>query len=358
MIKFKINLQLFAGEKTEKATPRRREEARKKGQVVKSNELITVIVLTLTFLVIKYWLSHMADDFSNFFKYMFTFIEGDLTVDRAQVIVSQVILVTVKMAGPIVLTALAAGCIGNVMQIGFLFTSKPLKIDPNKLNPINGMKRIFSKRALAELVKTILKTCLVGFVAFYFLFKQLPRLAVLMDAPIDFSLYTIGEVTFTTGWRILAVLFIIAIADYAFQVYDYEHSLKMSKQEIKEEYKTIEGDPHLKSEMKARQRQMATRRMMQDIPQATVVITNPTHLAVALKYKDDMQVPVVVAKGQDFLAQKIKQLAKENNVVIVENKSLARLLYKEVEIGRPIPVELYKAIAEVLAYVYKIKGSF
>jgi flagellar biosynthetic protein FlhB len=358
MTNFKINLQLFAGDKTEKATPRRREEARKKGQVVKSNEIITVIVLTLTLLVLKYWLFYMANDFQSFFIYMFTFIETDFTLDQAQLIIVQVILVTVKMAGPIVLTALVAGYTSNVMQIGFLFTSKPLKIDLNRLNPINGMKRIFSKRALAELVKTILKTCLVGFVAFYFLFKQLPRLAVLMDSPIDVSLYTIGEVTFTTGWRILAVLLLIAIADYAYQVYEYEQSLKMSKQEIKEEYKTIEGDPHLKSEMKARQRQLATRRMMQEIPQATVVITNPTHLAIALKYKDEMQVPVVVAKGQDFLAQKIKQLASENNVVIVENKNLARLLYKEVEIGRPIPVELYKAIAEVLAYVYKIKGSF
>ncbi len=358
MLILKINLQLFAGEKTEKATPRRRQEARKKGQVVKSNEIITVIVLSLTLLILRYWVPYIINDFANFFRYILTYLETDLTVNKAIRLIVEVILVTVKMVGPILLIALVAGYVANILQVGFLFTTESLKIDLNRLNPVSGLKRIFSKRALAELVKTVFKTCLVGFVAFYFLFKQLPRLSVLMDVPLKLSLETIGEITYTIGWRILAVLFVIAIADYAYQVYEYEQSLKMSKQEIKEEYKTIEGDPYLRAEIKARQRQMASRRMMQDVPKATVVITNPTHFAVALKYEDKMQAPVVVAKGQDLVAQRIKALAMDNDVVIVENKILARTLYKEVEIGVPIPEELYKAIAEVLAYVYRLKGHF
>jgi flagellar biosynthetic protein FlhB len=260
------------------------------------------------------------------------------------------------IAGPILLVAMVAGYAANVLQIGFLVTSESLKFDLNRLNPLKGLKRIFSLRAIVELLKTILKTCLVGFVAFYFLYQQLPQFAVMMDYTIAQSLYIMGKITNTTVWRILAVLIVIAIADYAFQYYDYEKSLRMSKQEIKEEFKTIEGDPHVKAEIKARQRQLASRRMMQEVPEATVVITNPTHYAIALKYNDSMSAPTLVAKGKDYLAQKIKELAIEHDIVIVENKELARTLYREVEIGMPIPVELYKAVAEVLAYVYKLKG--
>ena len=353
---FIINLQLFAGEKTEKATPHRKREARKKGQVVKSNEVITVVLLTLTFLVLKSWIPYILEDFQSFFYHAFTYTKTEITVEIATILVIETLVIVAKMAGPILLVAMVAGFAANVLQIGFLITTESLKFDLNRLNPLKGMKRIFSQRAIAELLKTILKTCLVGFVAFYFLYEQLPRLAVMMDYSIEQSLYTMGGITNTIIWRILAVLMIIAIADYVFQYYDYQKSLKMSKQEIKDEYKTIEGDPHVRAEIKARQRQMASRRMMQEVPEATVVITNPTHFAIAIKYKDNMSAPTVVAKGKDYLAQKIKELAKEHDIVIVENRELARTLYKEVEIGMPVPVELYKAVAEVLAYVYKLKG--
>ncbi|MGI6587754.1 MAG: flagellar biosynthesis protein FlhB [Peptococcia bacterium] len=355
---FKINLQFFAGEKTEKATPRRKREARRKGQVVKSNEVITVLLLTFVLLVLKFWLPYIWQDFRIFFTHVFTYTKIEFTINTAVILLLEMITVTAKMAAPILFIAMIAGYTANVLQIGFLFTAEPLKIDLSRLNPVKGFKRIFSKRALAELIKTILKTCLVGFVAFYFLFKQLPRLALLMNFPIDISLYTIGEITFTTSWRIIAVLVFIAIADYIYQFYEYEKSLKMSKQEIKDEFKTEEGDPYLKAELKARQRQLVSRRMMQEVPEATVVITNPTHLAIAIKYEDEMAAPIVVAKGKEFIAQKIKEIAFEHDIVIVEDKKLAHILYREVEIGMPIPVELYKAIAEVLAYVYKLKGRF
>ncbi|HHZ17181.1 MAG TPA: flagellar biosynthesis protein FlhB [Peptococcaceae bacterium] len=355
---FKINLQLFAGEKTEKATPRRRQEARKKGQVVKSNEIITVVVLALTLVTLRYWIPFCLRLYRDFFQKVLSYGVMEFTVANVFPLLLEMLLLLLAIAGPILLVAMVAGFLANILQIGFLVTTESLKIDFNRLNPVNGMKRIFSKRALAELVKTLFKTFLVGFVAFSFLYRELPRLMVLMDYNVPASLGIVGDVTYAIGWRVLAVLLVIAVADYGFQYYDYEQSLKMSKQEIKEELKQTEGDPHVKAEIKARQRQMATRRMMQEVPQATVVITNPTHYAVALKYEQDMPAPVVVAKGQDFMAQRIKTLAMDHDVTIVENKSLARALYQQVEIGEPIPEELYKAIAEILAYVYRLKGHF
>lgn len=355
MIEFKLNLQLFAGEKTEKATPRRREEARKKGQVVKSNEINTVFVLTLTLLVLKSWTPVIFEDFQAFFQHVFFYTASDLTPEKSIELLKEIIYVLAKMVGPLLLTALAAGYIANVMQIGFLFTTESLKFDPNRINPIKGFQRIFSKRAFVEMIKSVFKTLLVGYVAFSFLIKQLPGLSVLMDSPMDTSIVFIGDITLTATWRIILILFILAIGDYAYQFYEYEQNIKMSKQEVKEEYKRIEGDPLLKSKIRERQRQLATKRMMQDVPKATVVITNPTHVAVAVKYEEEKGAPQVVAKGQDFLAQKIKETAIAHQVVIVENKNLAWLLYKRVEIGMTIPVDLYQAVAEVIAHVYRLK---
>jgi len=351
-----INLQLFAGEKTEKATPRRRQEARKKGQVAKSNEIVTVLVLGLTMLVLQAWIPNIAKEYQKLFVHVLSFANGELNSASTYNLMFDSLLMTAVMVGPVLLAAIVAGYLANVMQIGFLLVSEPLKFDLNRINPINGFKRIFSKRAIAELIKSILKTCVGGYVALKYLWQELPEISVLMDLPISSGIATIGKVAFAAGWRVLAVLFIMAVADYAYQHYEYEQSLKMSKQEIKEEYKNIEGDPQIKAKIREKQRQLATRRMMQEVPQATVVITNPIHIAVAIKYEDGMAAPMVVAKGQDYLAQKIKEIAQENQVVIVENKPLARLLYKRVEVGMFIPVELYQAVAEVIAYVYRLKS--
>lgn len=350
-----INLQLFAGEKTERATPRRREEARKKGQVAKSNEIVTVVVLALTLLVLRAWIPNMAREFQNLFIMLMSFAQGELTQRSAHNLIIQTLLGTAKILLPVLLTAVAAGYLANVMQIGFLFVSEPLRFDPGRISPFKGFKRIFSKRAIAELLKSLLKTCLVGYAAVSYLWQEMPSLSVLMDLPVIIGLATIGKITFAVCWRVLAILFIMAGADYAYQLYEYEQSLRMSKQEVKEEYKNIEGDPHIKAKIKEKQRQMATRRMMQEVPKSTVVITNPTHIAVAIKYENDMAAPMVIAKGQDHIAQRIKELARENQVTVVENKPLAWLLYKRVEIGTYIPADLYQAVAEVIAYVYKLK---
>jgi flagellar biosynthetic protein FlhB len=357
-IYFEIDLQFFAGEKTEKATPRRRREARRKGQVIRSNEVVTVLLLTFILLVLKFWLPYLLQDFRSFFVYILSYVDTELTFSVVVILLIETIGILAKMMAPILLVALVSGYLANVVQIGFLIAGEPLKMDFTRLSPVKGFQRIFSKRALAELIKTLFKTCLVGIIAFYFLFNQLPRLLILMYFPVDLSLQTIGDITFTAGWRILFILAFIAIVDYLYQVYEYEKSLKMSKEEIKEELKTEEGDPHLRAERKARQRQFASQRMIQEVPAATVVITNPTHLAIALKYNEEMEIPIVVAKGRDFLAEKIKEVAQEHDLVIVEDRKLARLLYFKTEIGMPIPVELYKAVAEVLAYVYRLKGKF
>lgn len=355
---FKLNIQLFAGEKTEKATPQRKREARKKGQVGKSHEITSMLVLILSMLVIKLWVPYMLAEYHKFTNHIFTFVEADFNIERASLLIMETVLVVTKMVAPILVVAMLAGFVGNVMQIGFLFTTETLKFDPNRINPVSGLKRMFSKKVLVELTKSLLKTALVGYVAFNYLWDKLPILTVLMDNNLENTLKIIGDIAYSVTWRVLLVLFIIAIFDYAYQLYEYEHSIKMSKQEIKEEYKNIEGDPQLKAKIKEKQRQLATSRMMQEVPDATVVITNPTHLAVALKYEDEMGAPVVIAKGQDLIAQKIKEIAAEHGVAIVENKPLARTLYKQVEIGMDIPVDLYQAVAEVIAYVYKLKKRY
>lgn len=352
-----INLQLFAGEKTERATPRKREDARKKGQVAKSNEIVTVLVLGLTLVVLQAWVPNIAKDFQSLFVHVLSFASGELTTQSTINLLLDSLLFTFKMMAPILLTAVAAGYIANVMQIGFLFVTEPLKVDFKRLNPVNGFKRIFSKRSIAEMVKAVLKTLVVGYVAFGYLWDELPGITALMDLPVIVGLMTIGKVTFAASWRVLGILFIMAAADYAYQLYEYEQSLKMSKQDIKDEYKNIEGDPYLKGKIKEKQRQLATRRMMQDVPKSTVIITNPTHIAVAIKYDNEMAAPMVVAKGQDHVAQRIKELARDNQVTIMENKPLARLLYKRVEVGTYIPADLYQAVAEVVAYVYKLRSK-
>lgn len=355
MMEFKINLQLFAGEKTEKATPRRREEARKKGQVAKSHEIITVLVLLFSLLALQAWIPMMYQDFATFFAHVFSFAAHDITALTTAVLIRETLVLLAKMVGPVLLAALLAGYLANVVQIGFLFTTETLKFDLNRINPLPGFKRMFSQRAVTELIKAVCKTVLVGYIAFSYLKKEMPALSLLMDASLGASVIYLGKITFAVCWRIILVLFVLAVFDYAYQRYEYEKSLRMSKQELKEEYKNIEGDPLLKSKMKERQRQLATRRMMQDVPKATVVITNPTHVAVALKYEENMNAPELLAKGQDHLAERIKQTARDHGITIVENRSLAWLIYKKVEIGTAIPADLYQAVAEVIAYVYKVK---
>jgi len=256
----------------------------------------------------------------------------------------------------VMLVSMVAAVAGNLMQFGILFTAEPLKVDLKKIDPIKGLKRIFSIKAIVELVKSLLKITFIGAVTFLIVYLNIDKVLALAFKSPWAALTTVGELAALMGITASFVLLFISILDFLYQKFDYEKNLKMSKQDIKDEHKNSDGDPLIKSKIKQRQREMAMRRMMQEIPDADVVITNPTHYAIAIKYADgDMDAPIVVAKGVDFVAQKIKLIAKEHEIVTVENRPLARSLYEQVEVGDRIPEEFFKAIAEILAYVYRIQ---
>jgi flagellar biosynthetic protein FlhB len=248
--------------------------------------------------------------------------------------------------------------ISDLVQVGFKPTTKPLKPKFSKLNPISGMKKIFSTRKLFELAKSILKLAVMAVVIYSFLTGRTESLFLLYDMPLSQAIGLMGNLIISLGLRIAAAYMVIAFIDLIYQRRKFTKDMMMTKQEVKDEFKNSEGDPAVKSAQKRRMMEASRRRMMQQLPQADVVITNPTHYAVAIKYDaDESDAPIVIAKGADYLAQKIKEIARDNDVEIVENKPLARMLYANVEVGELVPPELYKAVAEVLAYVYHLKGK-
>ncbi len=258
---------------------------------------------------------------------------------------------------PLLAIVLIAGLVANYLQVGFLFSAEAIAPKFSKIDPIKGFQRLFTLKSLTELAKNILKIVIVGSVAYGTISGELDGLSPLMDQSIWGIITYIGETSFKIILRTCWVLIVLAILDYCYQRWEYERGLKMSKQEIKEEHKQSEGDPMLKGKIKRMQRAMARKRMMSKVPKADVVVTNPDHIAVALKYDQrEMAAPVVIAKGAALVAEKIKELARKNQVPIVENKPLARLLFKTVDLDRAIPENLYKAVAEVLAYVYGLKN--
>ncbi|WP_348775065.1 flagellar biosynthesis protein FlhB [Psychrobacillus sp. NEAU-3TGS] len=289
----------------------------------------------------------------TFTKYM---LVETLTIETSIEIYKDLLMEMAVILLPIMLVAVVAAIAANFFQFGLLFTTEPLKFDLKKIDPIKGLKRIFSLKAIIELLKSILKISFIGSVTTLILWMNLEQVLSLSFKTAWDTLSTVGWLTGMMGISASVVLLFISILDFFYQRFDYEKNLKMSKQDIKDEHKNSEGDPIIKSRIRQRQREMAMRRMMQEVPTADVVITNPTHFAIALKYDDElMDAPIVVAKGADLVAQKIKLIAKENDVVMVENRPLARAMFDQVEIGQRIPDEFFKAIAEVLAYVYRIK---
>lgn len=353
-----LDLQYFAGEKTEKGTAKKRQDSRKKGQVLKSQDVTSAVVLLSVFLFLLFAASFMRERIFTFFYQTFNryVLIDTFSIDLIMEIYTDLLVEVGLLVLPIMIIAVVAGVAGNVFQFGLLFTTEPLKMDIKKLDAIKGFKRIFSIKAIIELIKSILKISLIGSVTVVILWMNLENvLSLSFKSPWD-TLSTVSYLTVMMGIAASFVLLFVSILDYFYQRFDYEKNLKMSKQDIKDEYKNTEGDPVVKSRIKQRQREMAMRRMMQEVPKADVVITNPTHYAIALKYEDgEMDAPVVIAKGADFVAQKIKLIAKENEIIMVENRELARGMYGQVEIGDRIPEEFFKAVAEILAYVYRIK---
>ncbi|HHX74353.1 MAG TPA: flagellar biosynthesis protein FlhB [Firmicutes bacterium] len=350
-------MQLFAdSEKTEEATPRRLQETRKRGQVVKSSEVIAaanLLALTVVFAAAGSFLfSYLQEMLARYLRFP-SFAPGNAAVaGLARTAAVDFVVVTF----PVFLTALAAGIIINYVQVGFLFTTEPLKPQLSRINPAEGFKKIFSRRALFDLVKSLLKVVIVGTVAYLYVNKRVDVLLLLLYQNAAQVWETARSLVLGLSARVGIAFLALAVADYLFQRREHMQNLKMTRQEVKEELRQQEGDPHVRGRLRERMRRLAMHRMMESVPQATVVITNPTELAVALRYRDgEDEAPVVVAKGAGLMAGRIREKARQHHVPIIENKTVARMLFAQVEIGQAIPVEMYQAVAEILAVVYRLR---
>lgn len=344
-------------EKTEPATPKKRQEARKKGQVAQSREIPSVAVLLAALTVFYFGGSWMFGQLMEITRYILRQVASiHLGVESAHTLMFILFQRIMLLLAPLMLFVAAAGVASNVAQFGFMLTGESITPKFSKLNPLSGFKRLFSLRSGMELVKSVFKVVIVGGMAVITLKKEVGVIPALIELKITDILAYIGSVSLKIGFYTCLILLILAGLDYFFQRWQYERDLRMSKQEVKDEHKQREGDPMVRSRIRAAQREMAMRRMMAAVPDATVVITNPTHLAIALKFDRSMPAPLVVAKGAGHIAERIRDIAGQHGIPIVEQKPLARALYKQVEIDRYIPAELYHAVAEILAYVYRLKG--
>lgn len=363
------NLQWFAkdgpgGEKTEPATAKKLREAREEGKVAKSKELTAALDLIVLFLVMKVFMSVIGNGFLETFTYVYKLIP-DFLKDNAVEVAPQavsgffisVVILMLKISAPFFIFGFVVNILVNILQVGWKVSQKPLKPKLDRFNPINGFKRILSKDSIFELFKSIIKIAVILWVAYGEIKDKQNAIFILYQMPLNQAIAFCGNIIINTGLKISFVYLVVGITDFIYQKFRFNQEMKMTKQEVKDEYKNTEGNPEIKGRQRQRMREASRRRMMQDVPKADVIITNPTHLAVAIRYEQEVQrAPIVVAKGEDYLAQKIRETAKENNIQIVENKPLARMLYANVEIGEEIPPELYQAVAEILAMVYNTRN--
>lgn len=355
----KFDLQLFAGEKTEPATEKRREDAIQRGNVAKSQDLGSVIVLLTGFLMLRYYGPQMYGMCGEYMRYCFSqTIFTELDLPETLIILNQFILTLLKIMTPFMLAIVLTSIASNVFQTGFLFRFEPLIPDLDRLNPVSGLQNVFSWKMIAELVKSILKIVVVSYIPYTTMRSEIPMLIRFVKLDPTAAMVILLKIIFTMAIKIILILLVLALADYAFQKWRHEENIKMSKEEIKEEYKQREGDPKVKQKIREKQRQASSKRMMEEVPKATVVVTNPTHIACALKYDpQNDNAPTLVAMGAGLIARRIKDIALEHNVPIIENKPLARQLYKMLEIGDEIPSDLYAAVVEILAQVYRMKNQ-
>lgn len=366
----KYNLQFFAsdgpgGERTEPATEKKLTDARKEGQVAKSKEVGNALSLLAMFLVIKLWAGHMGIQFMEVFSTVYkempdTIINwgGYVPQNDMLLVFRQMFIQILYLIAPIFVIAFIVAILGDVIQVKWMVTGKPLQPKFSKLNPLSGFKRIISVNSIMELIKSILIILIIVYISYTYLKDKWPYIYLLYDMSLLQAVQLVGELVTDLGIRISFFYIIIALSDYIYQKVKFSRDMRMTKQEIKDEYKQQEGDPQIKGKIRQRMQEASRRRMMQNLPKADVVITNPTHYAVAIQYDPDIAAaPIVLAKGENYMAQRIKEVAKENHIEIVENKPLARMLYANVEVGSVIPPELYQAVAEVLAFVYHLKGK-
>ena len=363
-----LNLQLFAkegpgGEKTEPATEKKLTDARKEGQVAKSQELGQAFTLFAFFIVLKIWALTMGQNFMHIFevfygrmKEMTTLVDGSISIKDFCSMINFAILRMALIVAPIFIASVVVIVVVDVLQVKWRPTAKPLTPKFSKLNPISGFKRIFSKDKLVDLLKSLIKLALLGYLAYSTLRDELASLFILFDLELKAAVGLIGNIAINLGIKISAFYLVIGFIDFGYQKWKFAEDMKMTKQEVKDEWKNSEGDPQIKGKQRQRMQEASRRRMMQAVPSADVVITNPTHFAVAIKYDTEVfDAPYIVAKGADIIAAKIKEKANEAGVDIVENKPLARMLYYNVDLGSPIPPELYQTVAEILAAIYNAK---
>jgi flagellar biosynthetic protein FlhB len=364
------DLQFFAkdgpgGEKTEKPTAKKLQDARKEGQVAKSRELGQALTLLALFVVLKIWAGSIGHNFMNSFrsnytrmKEMTTLVGGEISVKDFTRLLNSNILDMALIVAPVFAAAFIVAVVADIFQVKWQPTTKPLRPKFSKINPISGFKRIFSKEKLVDLLKSLVKLLLLGYMAYSTIKGEFSVLFALFDMDLISAVGVIGDISINLGLKISALYIVIGFADYGYQKWKFAEDMKMTKQEVKDEWKNAEGDPAVKSKQKQRMQEASRRRMMQAVPSADVVITNPTHFAVAIKYDVNIfDAPYVVAKGEDFLAARIKERAAEAGVEIVENKPLARMLYYNVDLGSPIPPELYQTVAEILAVIYNARQA-
>jgi flagellar biosynthetic protein FlhB len=344
-------------EKTEEATPKRREEARNKGQVARSSELSSVAILMSGVLALGGLGSYMYSKLSFF---MVDVLSNAVFIELTPINIAGVLETWfnhyVLIVGPLIVLLVLAALLVNYAQVGILFTADPLIPKANRISPLTGIKRIFSSKGLVELLKGLFKIAAVAIMTYFTVKAELKSVVSYMDLGVGQIFLSSGNLILTLFFRIVLLLLIMALLDYVFQRWDYEKNLRMTRQQIKEEFKQQEGDPLVSARVRNLQREMSRKRMMDDVAKADVIITNPTHVAVALKYDiENMQAPLVLAKGQRLVAERIKDLGRQVGIPLVENKPLARALFKAVHIGDEIPEDLFKAVAQVLAFVFQLK---
>ncbi len=354
--RFRFSLQRFAdGDKTEEPTAKKRQDAAKKGQVGKSQELSTAFVLLIGFFVIKALWEQIYANIAGYTIYIFGHLNQNVDVENVIQLFIGMGVIFVNTAMPIMLAVMVVGLAVNFFQVGLNVSAEKIQPKFDNLNPINGVGRMFSKRSLVELVKSVLKIVVIGFFIYNYLKDEIFTMPQFIFYDLGTSLAKMSEIIFTLAFQVIGVIFVLAVLDFGYQKWQTTQDLKMTKQEVKDEFTHTAADPHLKRKHPPHPPPMAMSRMMQEVPKADVIVTNPTHFAVALKYEKGMTAPVVVAKGADFVAQKIKSVGRENDVPLVENRPLARALYASTEVGDSVPRELYQSVAEVLAYVYRLK---
>lgn len=365
----KLNLQLFAkdgpgGEKTEPASQKKLDDARKKGQVAKSKEIVNAAFLVVIFAFLQMYVGTLGEGFIECFTTIYNIIPkyasnaADMNMGVALSVLGEMLMDVAVLIAPVLIIAFLIYFVGDLIQVKWKISTEALKPKFSNLNPINGFKRIFSTNSLINLMKSVAIVAICIYIIYTEIVDKIYALYGLYGVSLQQAIAYAGDMVFSIALKISVIYLVVGVIDFVYQKRKFKNDMMMTKQEVKDEYKQSEGDPTVRQQIKKKMREVSQRRMMQKLPEADVVITNPTHFAVAIKYDLSIaKAPVVIAKGEDYLAQKIKETAREYNIEIVENKPLARALYHNVDIDEEIPQELYQAVAEVLAFVYNSKNK-